>query len=139
MDELKDCARTRRSRATPGPDGIPRLLIHMCRNSLALYLVILFNYSLHTSRLLVKWKTCKVITFPKARGFNNHVDSLRPITLLNAIEKMLDWSVMNRLEHFCEGHIKLYRAQYGFKKHCSTMFPQCLTMPFWTLVLIFIR
>ena len=88
--ELEACARSRRPRAAPGPDSIPMLGVLKCWDLIPDFLLLLFNSSLNCSYIPISWKLGSIIALPKAKGFDKTMNSLRPITLLNAIPKMLE-------------------------------------------------
>ena len=105
-----------------GSDQInPRLLVH-CRRVLAPILAHLYNLSFQKSEYPDLLKIAKVIPIFKKSNEEERQDpgNYRPISLLSALNKLLEKIIYKRLINFIDKNNILYRYQFGFRRRHST-------------------
>jgi Reverse transcriptase (RNA-dependent DNA polymerase) len=113
--------------ASPGPDGIPAIILNKCSGSLTRSLTAFFNYSLQRGCVPALWKEARVVPVFKS-GDRADIQNYRPISITSLICKVLEKIVVfNLLEHF-RSHNLLNDNQHGFipKRSCVTMLAHVL-------------
>jgi len=98
----------------PGPDGIPNILLHSCKYSLAVPIHKLFSRSLSKGVFPFQWRN---ITPIHKSGIKNLVSNYRPISKLSALPKLLEMLMMPWLTFSFKNLINT--TQHGFIKGCS--------------------
>jgi hypothetical protein len=80
----------------PGDDSIPPIFIKNCSAGIALPLSIIFNLSLSSGFFPLCWKSSLVTPIYKS-GDNADISNYRPISILNAIPKLFESIVTDKL------------------------------------------
>ncbi|UYV60358.1 hypothetical protein LAZ67_1000942 [Cordylochernes scorpioides] len=91
----------------PGPDGIMRNPIYFLFKLFPQILVNLYNACLKLGYFPQRWKISRIIFLRKPNKNPSNINSIRPISLLNILGKILDKIV-------CESS-NLSKFQYGFR------------------------
>ena len=90
-----------KNKTSEGPDEIPGCIIKKLNNIISPLLTYLINKIINTGKYPLCLKTGKVLPLFKA---GDHVDpgNYRPITILPAINKVIEKLIFNRLTEFFE-------------------------------------
>lgn len=104
--------------ASPGPDGIPEIILKNCSSSLTLPLTILFKRSLATGIFPYLWKKSYIKPIHK-KGSKKDVLNYRPIAKLSCIPKLFELMVFDNIYDHCLSF--LVANQHGFMKSRSTV------------------
>lgn len=104
-----------------GPDSIQNILLKNLPTSVIQWLTDLINACFKLNYWPSKFKIAKVIPILKAGKPPTDAHSYRPISLLNAIGKILEKIVQKRLIDFIEEKNLLPAYQFGFRKGHSTV------------------
>ena len=108
-------------RTSPGPDGIPSLLLKSTACSISEPLSHIFNLSISTGSFPSQWKKSFVIPTPKTSPPSSAASDFRPISLLNLISKLLEKHVFEiLLDHLFSSNL-LSHSQFGFLPCRSTV------------------
>ena len=102
-----------------GVDRIPNQLYRIAFPFLKRMLLGIVNCVLRTSHHCHHWKTAAVVAVPKTTQHLNSVKSLRPISLLCALGKIVEKIITDRLAHWAESNMVLSDKQFGFRKQKS--------------------
>ena len=103
----------------PGPDGIPMFLIKNNIDALSPILCSLFNKSLNTGIFPQVHKKGMIVPIFKNKDAYD-VANYRPISLLNAVSKILEKVVATRLISHLENQNLLSNVQYAYRKGRGT-------------------
>ena len=106
------------SKAT-GPDNIPGRMLRDASRELAIPLCFLVNVSMSTGTFPTAEKLAKVKPIYKS-GERSIFDNYCPISILNALSKILEKVVSEQIIVFLEEHNLLYEKQYGFRRNKCT-------------------
>ncbi len=102
-----------------GPDNLPPRLIKDGSEQIAAPLCFLANKSL-LSGLFPNSEKCARVTPIYKSGEKSNFDNYRPISVLNALSKVLEKIVHTQLSEYLETNKLLSDAQYGFRRNRST-------------------
>ena len=103
----------------PGPDGIPMKIIKNNVNYLSPVISSLCNKSLNEGVFPKIHKSGIIVPIYKSKD-KDDISNYRPICLLNAISKILEKVVANRIIAHLEDNNLLSNAQYAYRKNRST-------------------
>ena len=107
-----------RSNTSPGPDGIPEIILKNCSEVLASPLSCLFNLSISLGVFPSIWKNAFIRPTHKSNA-RNDVSNYRPIAKLSAIPKLFELIIFDEIYPICKDI--LVSNQHGFMKHKSTI------------------
>ena len=110
--------RNLRSIKSPGPDGIPSIILKYCSDTLAIPLTLLFNYSLKYSHFPTFWKKSYIVPLHKSGSLTN-VSNYRGIAKLSAIPKLFEKLITDVISHKVQPILSPY--QHGFRSGLSTI------------------
>jgi hypothetical protein len=102
---------------SPGPDGIPSVVIKRIMYQICKPLCLLFNMSLSQSDFPSLWKTSYITPLFKS-GQRNYVSNYRGICKLSCIPKMFEALLTDYIYFYCQNIISIY--QHGFVRGRST-------------------
>ena len=102
-----------------GPDNISTKLLKEILPTIILPLCHIFNLSLQTGFIPVRFKTAKVIPIYKS-GDKHLFTNYRPISLLSSFSKIIEKIVAQQIYAFLYSKGILYNHQYGFRRGHST-------------------
>ncbi|GBL72616.1 Putative protein in type-1 retrotransposable element R1DM [Araneus ventricosus] len=112
--ELEAAVRNIRSKKAPGPDGLYGDIVKEAYHANKTYLLYLYNACLAQGYFPSRWKRADLIMFNKSNKKDTDPEAFRPICLLDALGKILDRLVTQRLFHFLLKNDKISSRQYGF-------------------------
>ncbi|XP_044582995.1 uncharacterized protein LOC123264014 [Cotesia glomerata] len=119
MHELtRELAKLRNS--SPGPDGIPNILIKNLSTSGLCYLLDLFNLIWLRQLFPKNWKEAIIVPILKPNKIPSDCKSYRPIALTCNICKLMEKIVSKRLRWYLEANNLISPWQYGFRQFRST-------------------
>lgn len=101
-----------------GPDGIPNIFFQKTSSIISLPLTVIFNKSLANGICPIAFKEAFVVPIFK-QGKKSLVTNYRPISILNAITKILEKLVHTKLSTYFATIISPF--QHGFMKNRSTL------------------
>lgn len=104
---------------SPGPDGIPAILLKNCAKELSPHLAKLFNLSYSSGIFPTSWKLAHVFPIPK-KGDKSMPSNYRPIALTSLLSKTMESIIVDKLFDHLEKYNLLSDHQYGFRKARST-------------------
>ena len=106
-------------KAAPGIDNIPVSVLQQNCSSIASPLAHIVNLSFAHGIFPDHLKLARVTPVFKSDDPMN-VSNYRPISVLNAISKIFERIMHNKLSHFLDKHKLLSDSQFGFRKNYST-------------------
>ena len=98
---------------------IPVKILKLLKEPLCILLSDLFNYAISNNTFPNILKTGTITPIPK-KGDRKNINNYRPITLLNAIAKIFDKILYNRVYDFFEKLHLFSKYQFGFMKNKGT-------------------
>ena len=104
---------------SPGPDGIPALVLKQCSLTLARPLANLFSFLYRAGAFPSCWKVANVQPIPK-KGAANNPENYRPIAICSALSRVMESMVNYHLVNYLESNSLLNDRQYGFRGNRST-------------------
>lgn len=106
-----------KSKAAPGPDGVPAYIVKGCSDVLVRPLCYLFNLSLQMCNFPSVLKSAKICPLYKT-GDKSNVENYRPISILSCISKVFE-SIIYK---YIYDHVKvsITQHQHGFVSKKST-------------------
>nr|VZI40559.1 unnamed protein product [Spirometra erinaceieuropaei] len=119
---------------SPGPDGIPGLILKELSKELAKPLSTLFELSMRTGRLPSQWKTANLVPLYKG-GSRMAASCFRPISLTCLSCKTMEALVKSAIQQFCEENNLLQDFQHGFRRGRSCLSNLLACLEIWTRAL----
>jgi Reverse transcriptase (RNA-dependent DNA polymerase) len=106
---------------SPGPDGIPNIVLKYSQLTLSGYLTRLFKLSLSQSKVPDEWKHASVIPIHKS-GNVNKCENYRPVSLTSTVCKVMEKIVLDRIHYYVSKLCPLSDSQFGFRinRSCSS-------------------
>ena len=120
-EEIRVACRKIRTGKAPGPDGIPPEVIRKVVEIVPQYVLEFANQLLRTQKFPADWKAAKLVLIHKAGKSFEASNAYRPLCLIDAIAKLYEHLIKNRLERELEEKGGLSPNQYGFRQGCSTI------------------
>lgn len=105
---------------SPGPDGIPNILIKKLPLPAIQKITDIFNACVRLNYWPTNFKLAKVIPILKSGKDPAAASSYRPISLLNSIGKIFEKTIYNFLDDFATKNNIIPKYQFGFKRGHST-------------------
>src|SRR5271170_2465536 len=121
MKELEVILSVQKGISTPGPDGIPYIVLVKLPSRGKEVFLKLINLSWKLGSLPISWKQTYVIPIVKPNKDNKLLESSRPISLTNCIVKIVEKMVAARLKNYLELNNLININQAGFHKSHSTL------------------
>nr|VZI39671.1 unnamed protein product [Spirometra erinaceieuropaei] len=119
---------------SPGPDGIPGLILKELSKDPAKPLSTLFELSMRTGRLPSQWKTANLVPLHKG-GSRMAASCFRPISLTCLSCKTMEALVKSAIQQFCEENNLLQDFQHGFRRGRSCLSNLLACLEIWTRAL----
>ena len=104
----------------PGLDNITNQMLKELSVKAVTRLVNIFNAAYTLQHFPTPWKTAKVIVFPKEGKNLRDPASYRPISLLSALSKRFEESILARINNHIREKSILINEQFGFRAEHST-------------------
>nr|CAI5860728.1 unnamed protein product [Callosobruchus analis] len=103
----------------PGPDNIPSEIVKLATLHFPEAILKVMNQALHTGKFREVWKRADLILLPKKNQPATCATDFRPISLLDAAGKLLEYMVLERLLEDVDRTISV--RQFGFRRGMSTL------------------
>ena len=108
--------------ASPGPDGIPSILIKQLKFEITPTLEVAFKKSIENGEIPKNFSQAYIKPIKKPKKPRGDPASYRPVSLTSNVAKILEHLVKSQLQNHLEQEEKLNTAQHGFRPNRS-----CLT------------
>ena len=102
-----------------GTDGLGSSFIKQLIGVIELPLVLIFQESLKTGQVPVKWKKANITAIFKKKGLRCEPENYRPISLTSQIGRILERIIRDHLVKFLEDKDLLKDSQHGFRSKRS--------------------
>lgn len=119
--EIRSIIKTLKTKKAPGDDIITNTQIKNLPPIAVHQITEICNAILKLQHFPQRWKTAKIILFPKAGKPINDVNSYRPISLLSNISKIIERVIIDRLNQHIITEKVIPEEQFGFIKEHSTI------------------
>ena len=106
--------------SSPGPDGIPAILLRNCAAELKKPIYILWRASLDAGHLPKYMKNC-VVTPVFKKGDRSLAENYRPISLISHLCKLFERIIVKKLTAYLEEADLYNEEQHGFRKGRSCL------------------
>ena len=120
IEDIKKVMSELSSSASPGPDGVPSILLRNCRHSLAEALYLLWKESIRLGRIPTKLKEATITPIYKGEG-RGSAGNYRPVSLTSHIIKVFEKVVAERIVSYLEREGKMNPNQHGFRRNRSCL------------------
>lgn len=119
-EEVIKASRLLKTGKAPGKDGVPPEIVKAIAQHRADRIAALYNGIIERSRIPNEWKHAKTILLRKDGKDPSETSAYRPICIIDAIAKLLEYIVKDRL-HRELGDEPFNKDQYGFYKGKSAV------------------
>ncbi len=119
--EVKETVRRLKNNKAPGQDRIPNILLKKLPLKAFVYITYIINSCIYLSYFPDCWKEADVTAVPKPAKDLSKPQSYRPISLLNAMSKVFERIMLNRIDKLDETLDTIPDFQFGFRKFHSTV------------------
>ena len=120
-EDIKDSINQLSPNASPGPDGVPAIMMKKCRDSLIDPLLILWSKSMESGVIPEIFRTAHVTPILKPGAAKAKPVSYRPVSLTSHLIKTFERIVKKYLQGHLEYHMKILHAQHGFRQRRSCL------------------
>ena len=120
-EDIKDSINLLSIDASPGPDGVPAIMMKKCRDSLVDPLLILWTKSMESGNIPEIFRTAYVTPILKPGSPKSVAASYRPVSLTSHIVKTFERVVKKYLQNHLEYNMKLNNAEHGFRERRSCL------------------
>ena len=120
LDDINDAIDDLSAGSSPGPDGIPALLLKQCKNSLQTPIRMLWRNSMLSGVIPQKLKFGSVTPIYKG-GDKCDPKNYRPITLTSHIIKICEKIIVKKLVEFMDDANLFNKHQHGFRRGRSCL------------------
>ena len=105
----------------PGPDKIPAHFLKLCSTEIAPILTLIFQASIHQSRVPPDWKQANIVPVFK-KGDRTLCSNYRPVSLTCICSKILEHIIYSHIFSHLSQHNILCDEQHGFRhgRSCET-------------------
>ena len=105
----------------PGPDKIPAHFLKLCSTEIAPILILIFQASIHQSRVPPDWKQANIVPVFK-KGDRTLCSNYRPVSLTCICSKILEHIIYSHIFFHLSQHNILCDEQHGFRhgRSCET-------------------
>lgn len=117
-----------------GPDCIPNAFLRRYAETLAKFLVTIFQCSIKSASLPIDWKLGRILLILK-KGDPQIIPNYRPISMTSSCCKMLEHIIAICITNFLDEHHILSPFQHNFRKGLSTVTQLVSVVHFFTSVL----
>lgn len=117
LEIVEEKINTLRNDYSPGPDGLPAIVLKECQNFLAKPIMALFQLSISQGIFPSLWKSSYITPLHK-KGKKNEISNYRPIAKLSCIPKLFESIVYDTMYFHCKSIFS--PKQHGFLKGRST-------------------
>lgn len=117
MESLLEIIKSRATKPSKGPDGIPSLILKKLSLKCCALLATIINQAYNASYFPIAWKSAIVVPIPKRSKPPADPKSYRPIALLSSLSKIYERATLTKLNTTTEGLGLIPADQYGFRLH----------------------
>ena len=110
-----------KTNSASGDDGFPAILLKMCKQSLALPLLLLWKESFSTGQIHPIFLHQLITPIYKGKGSKCAAPNYRPISLTSHLIKVFERVIRKQLVDFLEKNNKINPLQHGFRKGHSCL------------------
>lgn len=103
-----------KNKTSCGPDEIPAIFLKKMAIFLAEPLSKIFNVSMFSGQVPLKWKDAIVTPVPKGSAAASDVRNYRPISLTSCVCKVMESVIRDRILQHCSTNRLICAQQYGF-------------------------
>ncbi|CAB0031150.1 unnamed protein product, partial [Trichogramma brassicae] len=121
LGELRRACRKLKEHTAPGPDGVPNAALKIAVATRPDIFLQLFTACMRSGVFPRCWKRQKLVFLPKPGKPPDEPTSFRPICMLDAVGKMLEKIICDRLQVFTKSPSGLSDQQFGFQRGRSTI------------------
>ena len=121
LNEMAKAVGQARKRKAPGPDWIPTEIWSLVHGTFPGLLPATFTRCLRQGTFPTPWKVARLVLLRKGQKPEGEPSSYRPLCLLNDIGKLFERILVRRIGEHLDAAGGLSDAQYGFRKHRSTV------------------
>lgn len=123
IPELRLIASTMPNKKAPGLDGIPNAAVKAAILAYTDVFQALYQSCLETATFPAPWKRQRLVLLPKPGKPPGSSGSYRPLCMLDALGKVLEKLILNRLHNHLEdpAAVRLSDRQHGFRRGRSTI------------------
>jgi hypothetical protein len=118
-------------KCSPGPDGIPCILVKQLVHVLCIPFAILFNLIFQFGEVPNEWK-CAIVKPIFKKGNSSDPNNYRPISLTSIICKVYESIIKDKLLSYLNSNALISKAQHGFLKSHSTVTNLMEALNDWT-------
>ena len=106
--------------SAPGPDNFSPVILHKCKEQLAIPLKSIMRKSLQTGKVPEAWKEANITCIHKG-GEKSKAINYRPVSLTSIIAKLIERIIRWCLIHYLELNCAFPDSQHGFRPGRSTV------------------
>lgn len=121
FSEVKKIIRKLKNKKSHGPDKLPNVILKKLPSNGIESITSIANGMLKFGHFPADWKGAYVVPMPKPNKPANEEGSLRPISLLSNLGKVIERIMYARISSFPESNGIIPDFQFGFRKRHSTV------------------
>ncbi|KAG5669831.1 hypothetical protein PVAND_000124 [Polypedilum vanderplanki] len=121
LDEVTQIIKRLPNKKAPGPDQIKNCLIKNLPTKGYLFITSILIACYKNCYFPDAWKTADITPIAKPNKNPSHASSYRPISLLNTLGKILEHTILSRLNKHCIEKSIIPSIQHGFRAGFSTV------------------
>ena len=121
LEELKRAGGRLKADTAPGIDGVPTKILKEVIGAYPEFLLGAFNSCIREGMFFVDWKRQRLVLLRKGNKPLGDTSSYRPICLFDTMGKLLEGSILQRLQALLVGENGLSENHFGFRKGRSTV------------------
>ena len=118
-DEISAAAKSLKNGRANGPDGIPNELLKYSSNSVYVRFANIINRSFETNSYLDPIGQANITPLQKPKKPIGPVKNLRPLTLSNAVRKILSMTALKRIERKVDAFTGPWQCAYKRGRSCA--------------------
>lgn len=120
IDDIISAIKETKINSAPGPDSFPPLLLHKCKEELAIPLKMIMNKSIKTNKVPQIWKAANITCIHKG-GDKSKAINYRPVSLTSILAKLMERIIRWYLVQYLELNNAFPDSQHGFRSGRSTI------------------
>uniref|UniRef100_A0ABD2WM31 Reverse transcriptase domain-containing protein n=1 Tax=Trichogramma kaykai TaxID=54128 RepID=A0ABD2WM31_9HYME len=121
LGELRRACGKMKEHTAPGPDGIPNVALRIAVAARPDIFLRVYTACIRSGVFPRCWKRQRLVLLPKPGKPPDEPTSFRPICMLDAMGKMLERIICDRLQAFTQSPAGLSDRQFGFRRGRSTI------------------
>ena len=121
LPEIRNAVENVNNKKAPGEDGITGEIFKQAFETLPKYITAMYNGCLRKGVFTKRWKCAKLIPVVKPGKDSDEVTKFRPIGLLNTEGKIMEKTLITRINYWAYSTNFINNNQYGFTPQRSTI------------------